>query len=290
MAQNLDSEENLLEAALLQTQAFVLPPADHQPSAPSDQPDSSAQPTLAATSSSEKDEPPSSAPVADSSAQDTWKAEYESQVQSWRAQSAEARQKAEKDREHWEQIRLAEKQAGVEKPPIQTGIPPPPVSESGWDALSDRASVSIQREGAAPADNSANKPVKIPLSQAGIIDESSKWEEVESSSSLPSMSFPEGGVKTPPPPRRTEEPSPAPLPPPTLTIFDSSLPTRTRVNAFLSSLAINLLLPFVNGVMLGFGEIFAKNVVMGWLGWNAPGSSVSNVGLGHSTVRRRQSR
>jgi hypothetical protein len=28
-----------------------------------------------------------------------------------------------------------------------------------------------------------------------------------------------------------------------------------------------MLLPFVNGVMLGFGEIFAKNVVVGWFGW-----------------------
>ncbi|KAH6913047.1 hypothetical protein BKA70DRAFT_1261741 [Coprinopsis sp. MPI-PUGE-AT-0042] len=53
----------------------------------------------------------------------------------------------------------------------------------------------------------------------------------------------------------------------TLAIFDETLSTRTRALALLSSLAINLALPFVNGVMLGFGEIFAKNVVMDWLGW-----------------------
>lgn len=49
--------------------------------------------------------------------------------------------------------------------------------------------------------------------------------------------------------------------------------------ALFSSLAINLLLPFVNGVMLGFGEIFAKNVVVGWLGWKVPGSTAANVGV-----------
>lgn len=62
-------------------------------------------------------------------------------------------------------------------------------------------------------------------------------------------------------------------------IFDSGLSTKTRVLAVLSSLAINLFLPFVNGVMLGFGEIFAKNVVVGWLGWKVPGGSITNVGI-----------
>lgn len=64
----------------------------------------------------------------------------------------------------------------------------------------------------------------------------------------------------------------------TLLIFDASLSTGTRVKALLSSLTINLLLPFVNGVMLGFGEIFAKNVLLGWLGWN-PAPAVASVGL-----------
>jgi len=45
--------------------------------------------------------------------------------------------------------------------------------------------------------------------------------------------------------------------------------------AFASSLAINLFLPFVNGVMLGFGEVFAKNLMLGWLGW---GSTATHVG------------
>lgn len=65
----------------------------------------------------------------------------------------------------------------------------------------------------------------------------------------------------------------------TAAIFDSQLSTKTRVLAVLSSLAINMLLPFVNGVMLGFGEIFAKTVVVGWLGWKVPGAGVANVGV-----------
>ena len=65
----------------------------------------------------------------------------------------------------------------------------------------------------------------------------------------------------------------------TSAVFDARLSTKTRVLALLSSLAINMLLPFVNGVMLGFGEIFAKEVVIGWFGWKAPGSAAANVGV-----------
>jgi len=50
-------------------------------------------------------------------------------------------------------------------------------------------------------------------------------------------------------------------------IFDPNLPVKTRVFALFSSLAINMFLPFVNGVMLGFGEIFARNVIAPWIGW-----------------------
>lgn len=65
----------------------------------------------------------------------------------------------------------------------------------------------------------------------------------------------------------------------TAAIFDSTLSTKTRVLALASTLAINLMLPFINGVMLGFGEIFAKNVVVGWLGWRVPGSTAANIGV-----------
>jgi len=120
-------------------------------------------------------------------------------------------------------------------------------------------------------------------------DESQKWEDVPSvTSSYPSMSFPEHNeTPSPPHPQPISQQAPVSV---TLAIFDSSLSTRTRVTAFFSSLAVNLFLPFVNGVMLGFGEIFAKNVVMGWLGWqpSGPASSVTNVGIRTSAREQRQ--
>jgi len=39
--------------------------------------------------------------------------------------------------------------------------------------------------------------------------------------------------------------------------------------------------------MLGFGEIFAKNIVLGWLGWkNMPGAGVANVGVRAPAAKR----
>ncbi|OBZ72446.1 hypothetical protein A0H81_07854 [Grifola frondosa] len=66
----------------------------------------------------------------------------------------------------------------------------------------------------------------------------------------------------------------------TLSVFDTSLSSKTRALALLSSVAINVLLPFVNGVMLGFGEIFAKNIVVRWLGWKIPGTASAATGRG----------
>jgi hypothetical protein len=70
----------------------------------------------------------------------------------------------------------------------------------------------------------------------------------------------------------------------TLAVFDSTLPASTRFWALVSSLSINMFLPFVNGVMLGFGEIFAKTVVVGWLGWGP--AVAANVGLGVRSQNR----
>ncbi|QRW04296.1 hypothetical protein RhiLY_03295 [Ceratobasidium sp. AG-Ba] len=80
----------------------------------------------------------------------------------------------------------------------------------------------------------------------------------------------------------------APATPPslTLTVFDSNASTRTRVVALVSSLAINMLLPFINGVMLGFGEIFARNVVGPWFGWPKPVASSVGVRAGPPRSKR----
>lgn len=75
----------------------------------------------------------------------------------------------------------------------------------------------------------------------------------------------------------------------TLSVFDATLSPKTRALALLSSVAINVLLPFVNGVMLGFGEIFAKNVIVTWLGWKVPGSAsaASSRGSGRTVLGRK---
>ncbi|KAI0254951.1 hypothetical protein BJV78DRAFT_1279580 [Lactifluus subvellereus] len=131
-----------------------------------------------------------------------------------------------------------------------------------------------------------------PAAAAADPSDSPHWENVPSSvaSSFPSLSFPE--PSRPHSPEHSHAPrSATTVRPPTaasvtLAVFDDTLPTRSRFLALLSSLSINLVLPFVNGVMLGFGEIFAKTVVVRWLGWGP--SVATDVGLGQG--RRSQSR
>jgi Outer membrane protein TOM13 len=109
------------------------------------------------------------------------------------------------------------------------------------------------------------------------------------------MSFPEPSLPHSPEhslhaPRATTTPAARPVTTAsvTLAVFDPTLPARARIWALFSSLSINMFLPFVNGVMLGFGEIFAKTVIVGWLGW---GSAVAaNVGLGVRPENRSQNR
>ena len=109
-------------------------------------------------------------------------------------------------------------------------------------------------------------------------DNSQKWENVPSdlTSSYPSMTFPELHTDASSPAHRERDVQVRSV---SLDVFDASLPPRSRAVALVSALAINLFLPFVNGVMLGFGEIFAKNVVFKWFGWSAPGSTAANTGL-----------
>lgn len=39
---------------------------------------------------------------------------------------------------------------------------------------------------------------------------------------------------------------------------------------------MNIGLPFINGVMLGFGEIFAKEVLVVWFGWGKRAASTQS--------------
>lgn len=75
------------------------------------------------------------------STDELWKAEYESQVETWRAQSSEAREKAEKERERWEALRVAEKEEAARRKAM--GIVDEPAAESppqeaDWETVSNR--------------------------------------------------------------------------------------------------------------------------------------------------------
>ncbi|KAJ7593076.1 hypothetical protein C8J56DRAFT_490119 [Mycena floridula] len=252
-----EASEDILETVLTQNVAFSPPPSRRQ--------------SALVTNTDHLNDPQaaSSSPAmnltdlgASVGSNDSWKAEYESQLENWRAEAAEAREKAERERQRWEALRAEERLKGS-------------TEEAGWESVGQKAPVSQL-----PAQDVSQSSSH---SRQDTGEDSQKWEDIPSSitSSYPSMSFPEN-IDTPP-----EVPAPAPpaTPSVTLSIFDSSLSTRTRLQALLSSLTINLLLPFVNGVMLGFGEIFAKNVVLGWMGWKST-PVVSSVGLNSRSFRR----
>jgi hypothetical protein len=221
-----------------------------------------------------------------SSSTDDWKSQYEAHVQTWRTQSAVAREKAEKERERWEKIREDENaQRQAERTPGQ-GAASPSLADPRDLATSEHSRVfgkDVSPENPTPSNKIAAKPERQ--------DTTEKWEEIPSvTSSFPSLSFPHSSGTSLDHSHKAGAPLGNALPPPTKAplsatqaIFDPTLPTGARISAFFSSLAINMLLPFVNGVMLGFGEIFAKNVVFGWFGWNRGGTVASNVGVG---VRR----
>ncbi|KAH7928079.1 hypothetical protein BV22DRAFT_1193103 [Leucogyrophana mollusca] len=293
------SDEQLLQSAL-QT-AFE--PADVPHAAQSQPP-----PPPATTASP----PPDSAPQPTSSTvpsdEDTWKAEYEAQVQEWRAQSAEARTKAERERARWEELRKREAEERIARGEE---------SSDSWE-LGSHITASFTAASESLASSSSPPPAdardlvsggehslsfhaqEIQHLKGESGSPSQKWEHLSSSptSSFPSMSFPDpSGPPSPSPPRAILYPPPADryphaeppvdaappaVPPSTIpSLLDGTVAPRTRMSLLLSSLAINLFLPFVNGVMLGFGEIFAKNVLVGWIGWKTQGTgrTATNVGV-----------
>lgn len=147
------------------------------------------------------------------------------------------------------------------------------------------------------------------------LSQSQRWEEIDShpslESSFPSISFPsqpesQSDSTSPSHPHthhhhhhehsekdnthgsREKGRHTAP-PPATLAIFDSRLSTRSRLLALTSSLAINLFLPFVNGMMLGFGEIFGRALLarFGWHVPSAPGGAATAVGVSAAPKSRK---
>ena len=233
--------------------------------------------------------------------EDPWKAEFEAQLSEWRAMSSEARQKAERERAKWEEVRKHE-----EDERLAVGQEP-----ESWESLGAHITTSIaaaseilegstaslvsSAEGAELSGSRDSAPQFTAMESASP---SQKWENIPSSpeSSFPSISLPDPSTLSSPspqpnplpPPYKNGEPSKSSAeaknphdPPSTIpSITNHAISRRTRMSLILSSLAINLLLPFVNGVMLGFGEIFAKNVLIGWFGWKLQrGRTAATVGL-----------
>lgn len=145
----------------------------------------------------------------------------------------------------------------------------------------------------------------IALSQSTTPETSQPWEEVPSmESSYPDITFPEHSSPENSARRnkeggheglsekhasgqdvavaRTTEP-----PSVTLSVFDSRLSRRSRSWALVSTLTINFFLPFVNGVMLGFGEIFARSLAAHF-GWKIPGGAATAVGIGAANASKQE--
>lgn len=254
---------------------------------------------------------------------EAWKAEYESQVVEWRRQSATVRARAEMERARWEERRAHEQtHAGEDvrqRQDTHTSGTSIGTSTSDWEAVSShRSSTDAPVSTPAPAppappvappqsrpaptssadagaQTAHRPPASAPAAAATDPTGSPNWENVPSSptSSFPSMSFPE--PSRPHSPEHAHAPPAVALAPPpvaaasvTLAVFDDSLSKGARFRALITSLSVNMLLPFVNGVMLGFGEIFAKTVVVGWLGWGP--AVATNVGLGVPSAGSRRRR
>jgi len=218
----------------------------------------------------------------------------------------------------WEAVSQRSTSAGASAPASSTAVSasPPDNAPGIRSAPSDsRQSSEPQRpqtlprstsSPSAPAPRSATGQQQQPLAGTGTgtgtgttggdLTDSPHWENLPSSptSSFPSMSFPEpsrshspehllhapAAARTTTTTTTTTPPAahPAPAASATLAVFDGTLPIGMRFWALVSSLSINMFLPFVNGVMLGFGEIFAKTVIVGWLGWGP--TVATNLGLG----------
>ena len=92
------------------------------------------EPVSTASQGQTKSTPSRDEPLASSSSDDSWKVEYEAQVETWRAQSSKAREKAEKERKRWEELReLEREQAG--RRPIEVPVVVKGEHEAGWETL-----------------------------------------------------------------------------------------------------------------------------------------------------------
>ncbi|KAI5116960.1 hypothetical protein M0805_001364 [Coniferiporia weirii] len=249
-----------------------------------------------------------------------WEEESAAIEQSWREQSAVERREAEERRARIAAERVATgetwEKLDQEQPP--RGPPNPLFGISGSSSLPEAGpSAAGEPTGSSAHALEASQVSSHVFSHATTPERVQPWEEVEGvlsmESSYPSLSFPEqsdstspdlpsryristratgdaraGSGRVPVSAAAAAAAAGAVAPPSaTLSIFDSRLPARARALALISSLSINFLLPFVNGVMLGFGEIFARSLASRF-GWKVPGGAAAAVGIGASVASKRR--
>ncbi|KAG8908342.1 hypothetical protein FRB99_007269 [Tulasnella sp. 403] len=291
MSTDAESGTNVLKAGL--SEAFSEPIS--LPSSVSDLTVSSGAtppvpaPTTAA--SLEAGAPPAEGAVSEAESA-SWREEYDARVAEWRAQNAAARKKAEETREKYAAIRAEEERAAastskdVGRQPLPNDPHRPP---QGQPASSPPFSVSVPA-----SDHEHDKWEDIPSVASSfpslpsqmndghvLTGEDGASRTTTNNENMPSSSVPDSGEEGPTEEKqktstagvtgaaggaavaRQQRPSVTPR------ILDAGLPWKTRAFALVSSLAINMFLPFVNGVMLGFGEIFARNVIAPWFGWKS---------------------
>lgn len=88
----------------------------------------------------------------------------------------------------------------------------------------------------------------------------------------------------------TSQPPHPPSAPPSLTLSLFTSPSNLSVSRVVAVFGINLVLPFINGVMLGFGEIFAREVVRVGKSWWREGGNFVSLFTGRSDQRAGGSR
>lgn len=287
------SPGELLQSAL--SSAFTPVSLAPEPPSSSPKPDSAAE--ITATAAAEAAATSASAPLVSQEDLAKYEEERAALENSWREQSAVQRKEAEERRariateraasgESWEKLDEGKPLRG---PPNQmSGSSAAAVSGSGYPGSPSPADARGVVSGEPSGSRHIEVSAQVSPRTTATLEHSQRWEEIEDvpsmESSYPSLSFPEhsdsapsdnAGSKS----KSAEKPTPVALPSTTLSVFDSRLSTRSRVIALLSSLSINLFLPFVNGVMLGFGEIFARNMAFRFFGWGIPGGAATAVGV-----------
>lgn len=153
---------------------------------------------------------------------------------------------------------------------------------------SDGKQAGSSQRGAESRSDAPYAPMSVPHSDKKVVQQAT--EPVPSRISPAGLSLTESSEdksrRGDPSNKASNKKSGPPEQPPSLTLSLFTLPTHRSLLRFSAVLGINLILPFINGVMLGFGEIFARETVAWGKSWwrgevtfRGPGAAQASVGL-----------